>query len=82
MIRFNLRLARWLAAIVLGSTLMLLGAIMLLTPGPGIPTLLGGLVILSSEVVWARNLLKHVRARAGMKEALPVAEPVEKHVRD
>lgn len=82
MIRLNLRLARWLAAIVLGSTLLLLGAIMLLTPGPGIPTLLGGLVVLSSEVVWARNLLKHVRARLGMKEPLPIAEPVEKHVQD
>lgn len=57
--------------IVFGSTLLLLGAIMLLTPGPGIATIIGGLVVLSSEVVWARVLLKHVRARLGMKEPVP-----------
>lgn len=65
--RLNLRLARWIAAIVLGSTLILLGAIMLLTPGPGIPTMIGGLVVLSSEVVWARRLLHRLRAKLGMK---------------
>ena len=77
----NIRLARWIAVIVLGSTLMLLGAIMLLTPGPGIPTIIAGLVVLSSEVVWARNLLKHVRARLGMKQSVSVAKVDEERDR-
>lgn len=77
MVRLNLRLARWIAVIVFGSTLILLGAIMLLTPGPGIPTIIGGLVVLSSEVVWARVLLHRLRAKLGLKPTAKEAEEVD-----
>ncbi|HTT24933.1 MAG TPA: PGPGW domain-containing protein [Candidatus Sulfotelmatobacter sp.] len=44
--------------LILGSTLLLLGAIGLVLPLlPGIPLLIAGLVMLSREYDWARRLL-------------------------
>jgi UPF0716 family protein affecting phage T7 exclusion len=71
------RQARRIAAILFGSTLILMGAVMLLIPGPGIPAILGGLVILSSEFVWARTLLRKVRERVGNKVPLPGVEKLD-----
>lgn len=65
------RQARRAGAIAGGTVLIIAGLIMLLIPGPGIPALLGGLVLLSSEVVWARQLLRKVRERLGNKAPLP-----------
>lgn len=67
----NWRQARRIVAIIFGSTLILLGTAMLVLPGPGLATIFGGLVVLSSEFVWARNLLRSVRARLGNKIPLP-----------
>lgn len=65
------RQARRIVAILFGSTLILLGTAMLVLPGPGIPTIFGGLVVLSSEFVWARRLLRSVRARLGDRIPIP-----------
>lgn len=48
---------------IFGCTLLLLGLIMLVTPGPGIVTLLGGLGVLATEFAWARWMLKIGRSR-------------------
>ena len=34
---------------------------MLVTPGPGIPTVVGGLAILATEFVWAKRLMDRVK---------------------
>ncbi len=44
--------------IVIGFTIILLGAAMLLLPGPGLATIIAGLAILGTEFVWAKRLLK------------------------
>lgn len=49
--------AKRLIKIVIGFTIILGGFIMLFIPGPGIPTIIGGLAILATEFVWARTLL-------------------------
>jgi len=43
------------AKIVLGFTLMGLGVLMLLTPGPGWLAIIAGLTLLASEYEWARR---------------------------
>lgn len=56
--------ARRAGAILLGGVMLLAGAIMVVTPGPGIPFLLGGLALLASEFVWARRLLERFKQGA------------------
>lgn len=59
-----LKTARKLVVLVVGGTALLLGVIMLVTPGPGIVGILVGLAILATEFVWARTLLKRMKQRA------------------
>jgi len=56
--------ARKLVVFVIGSTVLLLGVIMLVTPGQGILTIAAGLAILATEFVWARVLLKRMKKQA------------------
>lgn len=46
--------------LVAGVTVVLLGFVMLVLPGPGLVTILIGLAVLASEFVWARRLLKRL----------------------
>jgi uncharacterized protein (TIGR02611 family) len=50
--------------IVFGFTLLALGAIMLVTPGPGWLTIFFGLAVLAAEFVWARRLMDRLKAQA------------------
>lgn len=59
-----LKTARKLIVLLMGGTALLLGVIMLVTPGPGILGILGGLAILATEFIWARALLKRMKQRA------------------
>jgi uncharacterized protein (TIGR02611 family) len=47
--------------ILFGFTVVGLGIIMIVTPGPGWITILLGLGILAAEFVWARRLLQHLK---------------------
>ncbi|HEX9760783.1 MAG TPA: PGPGW domain-containing protein [Candidatus Acidoferrales bacterium] len=49
--------------ILIGFTLLLVGVIMWFTPGPGWAAVIGGLVILSAEFVWARTLLNKLKEK-------------------
>lgn len=51
---------RWLTASILGGTLVAIGAGLLVLPGPGIPLLLAGLLVLGTEFAWARRLRHHL----------------------
>jgi len=53
--------ARRLVKIVIGFTLLLIGMIMWFTPGPGTAAIIGGLVLLAAEFVWARRLLDRLK---------------------
>lgn len=44
-----------------GFTLLLVGVLLLVLPGPGLLTILGGLALLGTEFVWARRLLVKVQ---------------------
>ncbi len=58
---FPYRLARRIVTGVIGGTLLVVGAVLLLTPGPGILTILLGLAILAAEFAWARLWLRRLR---------------------
>jgi uncharacterized protein (TIGR02611 family) len=47
--------------ILVGFTLLVLGIIMIVTPGPGWLTIILGLGILAAEFVWARRLLDRLK---------------------
>lgn len=49
--------AKRLIRIVIGFTVLLVGCIMLVTPGPGMAAIVGGLAILATEFVWAKKLM-------------------------
>ena len=49
---------------VVGGTVLGLGIIMMVTPGPGVAGILAGLGILAIEFTWARIWLKKVKAKA------------------
>jgi uncharacterized protein (TIGR02611 family) len=51
------------AVLVVGLVLMVAGLIMLVTPGPGIASIVAGLALLSTEFDWARRLLNWFRRR-------------------
>ena len=48
---------RWVIAAAVGSTLVLLGLLFLVLPGPGIPLIVAGLAILATEFTWAEVTL-------------------------
>jgi len=57
--------------IVVGFTLLLLGAVMIFTPGPGTPVILMGLGLLAAEFVWARRLMDRIKRESmRLKDAL------------
>lgn len=49
---------RWVLVMLLGSTLLILGLIMMVTPGPGLLFIFFGLSILALEIEWAREINK------------------------
>ena len=58
------KVAKRIAIGIVGGTVLVLGVIMMVTPGPGIAGILVGLGILGVEFAWARIWLKKIKARA------------------
>jgi uncharacterized protein (TIGR02611 family) len=53
--------AKRAAKVLIGFTLLALGIVMIVTPGPGWLTILVALGILGAEFVWARRLLDRLK---------------------
>jgi uncharacterized protein (TIGR02611 family) len=60
----TIRQARRLIVLVVGLTLLLCGVVMLVTPGPGLLLIFAGLTMLALEFLWARRLLRKIKARS------------------
>jgi uncharacterized protein (TIGR02611 family) len=58
----GLRQARRVVVFVVGMTVLLLGVVMILLPGPAILVIPAGLAILGLEFRWARRLLRRAKA--------------------
>ena len=61
-VHLTYKAARRIAVAVLGSTIVLLGIIMIVTPGPALIVIPIGLAVLGVEFAWARLWLKRLRA--------------------
>jgi uncharacterized protein (TIGR02611 family) len=49
--------------ILIGFTLLVIGVVMIVTPGPGLLTILLALGVLAAEFVWARQLLDRLKSQ-------------------
>jgi tellurite resistance protein TerC len=58
------RLAKRIVIGIVGGTILAIGVVMMVTPGPGIPAILVGLGILGIEFAWARIWLKKAKEKA------------------
>lgn len=59
-----LRHARRGIVLVVGLTVLAIGAALIVLPGPAFVVIPVGLAILGTEFVWARRLLRHIKDRA------------------
>ena len=55
----NWPIARKIVVAVIGGTIVLVGIVLIVTPGPATVVIPVGLLILASEFAWARWLLRH-----------------------
>jgi tellurite resistance protein TerC len=60
-LRVVFRHARRLIVLVLGTTVLLFGVVLLVTPGPAFIVIPIGLAILGLEFAWARRVLRRVK---------------------
>jgi uncharacterized protein (TIGR02611 family) len=51
--------------VVAGFTLLAVGVVMLVTPGPGWLVILLGLSLLAAEFIWARRLMDRMKREGG-----------------
>ena len=71
--------ARRIAVLAVGSTVVLIGLVMLVTPGPGLIVIPVGLAILGIEFAWARLWLRKVRESISNQNAKRHASQAEGH---
>ena len=76
---FTYKAARRIAILAVGSTVVALGVVMLVTPGPGFIVIPIGLAILSIEFAWARIWLRRVREGISSVNSKNHAERAERH---
>ncbi|MDJ0701256.1 MAG: PGPGW domain-containing protein [Woeseiaceae bacterium] len=73
------KVARRIVIGVVGATILLLGVIMIVTPGPALVFIPVGLAILSIEFAWARIWLRKLRESISNQNSKSRAERAENH---
>ena len=75
MIIRTIQQAKRFLKILVGFTLLVLGIVMVLTPGPGVLTIALALGVLAAEFVWARRLLDRVKEQGARIRATVFHSP-------
>jgi len=78
-IHFTYRIARRIVIGVVGGTLVLIGAVMIVTPGPALVVIPVGLAILSIEFAWARHWLRKLRESISNQNSKARGERADQH---
>ena len=78
-IQLTYKVARRIAVAVVGGTVLLLGVIMLVTPGPALVVIPVGLAILGLEFAWARIWLRKIRRGISSQLARGRARDADRH---
>lgn len=68
-----IRQFRKIAVLVGGCTLIGVGALLLVLPGPGLLTIFGGVALLATEFLWARRWLQRVKDELARRGITPRA---------
>lgn len=77
--KLTYKTARRIAVLVVGSTILVIGVVMLVAPGPAIVVIPIGLAVLGMEFAWARLWLRKVRESISNHSAKHRANRVERH---
>ena len=73
------RTAKRIVVIAVGSTILVIGIVMIVFPGPAIIAIPVGLAILGIEFAWARRWLRRIRERISSNNADNRAKRAEAH---
>jgi uncharacterized protein (TIGR02611 family) len=71
-----MHLLKRFAVTIVGFALLVIGALLMVLPGPGILLIVAGFAVLATEYVWARRLLRKARQQATKVQEAAVASPV------
>ena len=71
--------ARRIVVTIVGASVLLLGVVMIVTPGPALVIIPLGLAILAIEFVWARRWLRKLREMISRHGAEGRAQRAEEH---
>ncbi len=78
-VHFTYNTGRRVVVAVVGVTVLLIGVVMIVTPGPALIMIPVGLAILSVEFAWARRWLKRLRAAISRRNSRDLGERAEAH---
>ena len=78
-IHLTYRAARRIAIAIVGATVLILGIVMIVAPGPALIVIPIGLAILGLEFTWARMWLKRLRATISNNFSNGRAKKAEAH---
>jgi tellurite resistance protein TerC len=78
-IHITYKIARRIAVTLVGTTILILGVVMIVTPGPALVFIPVGLAILGLEFAWARSWLRRLRESISTKNANSRAGRAEVH---
>ena len=78
-VKVTVKFARRIVIAVVGSTILLIGVIMIVTPGPAMVLIPTGLAILGLEFAWARLWLKRIRRKISSTVNNQQAKAAESH---
>jgi len=74
----TLQQAKRYVKIVFGFTVLAVGVVMIVTPGPGWLVILFGLGVLAAEFVWARRLLDRLKKEGlRLRNAVLMRQPAD-----
>lgn len=80
-IRASYKVAKRLAVAIIGASVLVVGIVMIVTPGPALVLIPAGLAILGLEFAWARVWLKRLRENLSSRNQRTQAERAEQHRR-
>ena len=78
-IHFTYKAARRIVVAVVGATVLVMGVVMIVTPGPALVVIPVGLAILSIEFAWARHWLRRLREAISNRNSNNLGSRAEAH---
>lgn len=78
-VHLTYKAARRIVVGVVGATILLLGILMIVTPGPALVVIPVGLAILSIEFAWARHWLRRLREAISNRNSNHLSNRAEAH---